>query len=71
MKKIITILSIGLIAIQFTACSSKNISGQEFNNAPEWVKVPRVEGYITGLGIAPPNKGDDIALQRSEAMAVA
>jgi len=71
MKKIITILSIGLIAIQFTACSSKNISGQEFNNAPEWVKVPRVEGYITSLGIAPPNKGDDIALQRSEAMAVA
>lgn len=71
MKKVVVILFIGLITIQFNGCSSKNLSKQEFNNAPKWVRIPRVDGYITGLGIATPNKGDDIALQRSEAMAVA
>ena len=71
MKKIATILVIGLLTIQFNGCSSKSPSKQEYNNAPKWVRIPKVKGYIVGLGIAPPNKGDDIALQRSEAMAVA
>ncbi len=71
MRKIVTLLCIGFITMQFVACSSKNVSKQEFNNAPKWVQDPRVEGYVTGLGIAPSNKGGDIALQRSEAMAVA
>ena len=71
MKKIAIILFLGLITMHFTGCSSKSPSKQEFNNAPEWVRNPRVDGFITGLGVAPPNKGDDIALQRSEAMAVA
>jgi len=67
----VKLLLIGTVLLIFSSCSSKNVSQQEFNNAPKWVKIPRVKGYITGLGIAPPNKGDDIALQRSEAMAIA
>jgi len=69
MRKIVTIL-IGVIIMQFTACSSKSV-GNEFNDAPSWVRKPNIQGYITGLGVAPPNRGDDIALQRSEAMAIA
>jgi hypothetical protein len=71
MNKTRTLLLMTLALVTFSGCSSKNTSRQEFNNAPKWVKVPRVKGYITGLGIAPPNQGDDIALQRNEAMAVA
>ena len=70
MRKIITILFIGFITMQFTACSSKSV-GNEFNYAPSWVRKPNIQGYITGLGVASPNRGDDIALQRSEAMAIA
>jgi len=68
MKKTITILFIGFLLI---GCSSKSPSKNEYNNAPKWVKVPYMKGYITGLGIAPKNQGDDVSLQRSEAMAVA
>jgi hypothetical protein len=71
MKKIITMLLIGFLTVQFMGCSSKSLSKQEFNKAPEWVRTPYIEGHIAGLGIAPPNRGDDLALQRSEAMAVA
>jgi len=71
MKKIAIILFLGLITMQFNGCLSTTPSKQEFNNAPKWVRTPRVDGYIVGLGIAPPNRGDDIALQRSEAMALA
>ena len=71
MNKRVKLILIVVALLIFGGCSSKNISKQEFNNAPEWVKVPRVKGYITGLGIAPPNQGDDLALQRSEAMAIA
>jgi hypothetical protein len=67
----VKLLLIGTVLLIFSGCSSKNVSRQEFNNAPKWVKSPRIKGYITGLGIAPPNKGDDVALQRSEAMAIA
>jgi len=68
MKKIILVLSVLLALV---GCSSKNPSTQEFNNAPKWVRIPRVKGYITGLGTAEPNKGNDLSLQRSEAMAMA
>jgi len=71
MKKILTILFIGVIAMQNIGCSSKSQSNQEYNNTPQWVKIPYIKGYITGLGVSPSNRGDDIALQRSEAMAVA
>jgi len=64
MKKILSLSLITFISIQFQACSLKE-------ELPLWVQEERIEGYITGLGIAPPNKGADIALQRSEAMAVA
>jgi len=67
MKKIILVLSVLLALV---GCSSKNPSTQEFNNAPKWVRIPRVKGYITGLGTAEPNKGNDLSLQRSEAMAM-
>jgi hypothetical protein len=69
--RIITALFIGSVLMFFTGCFSKNMSKQEFNNAPKWVKIARVKGHITGLGIAPSNEGDDLALQRSEAMAIA
>ena len=68
MKKTISILFIGFLLI---GCSSKSPSKNEYNNTPKWVRTPYMQGYITGLGIAPPNRGDDISLQRSEAMAVA
>ena len=68
MRRVLTILFIGLITMQFVACTLTSIGN---NGMPEWVHNPRVEGYITSLGVANPNKGDDIALQRSEAMAVA
>lgn len=71
MNKTRTLLVIAFTLIAFSGCSSKSLSKQEFNNAPEWVKIPRVKGYITGLGTAQPNQGNDIALQRSEAMAIA
>ena len=71
MRKIITLLFIGFITIQFTACSTKSISKNEFNSAPEWVRTPYIEGHIVGIGVASPNRGDDLALQRSEAMAIA
>jgi len=71
MNKRVKLILIGISLLIFSGCSSKNLSKQEFNNAPKWVKVPRVKGYITGLGIASPNQGEDLALQRSEAMAIA
>ena len=71
MNKKTRLLLMGIILLIVGGCSSKSVSKQEFNNAPEWVKIPRVKGYITGLGIASPNKGDDFALQRGEAMAIA
>ena len=72
MKKIMLIITLGLMMLSSIGCSSKgSIKGTILEDAPTWVKQPYIKGYITGLGIASANKGDDLAFQRSEAMALA
>ena len=68
MRNFITIFLIVLGAVTFNGCSLKNNNPY---NTIKWINEPHLNGYIVGLGIAPKNKGDDIALQRSEAMALA
>ena len=68
MKKIVMIMLVGVISIGFIGCTPQ----PNFDNAPNWVVgEPKLEGYITGVGIASTNLGDDLALQRSEALAEA
>ena len=42
---------------------------QDGQLAPEWTCNPYLEGSIVALGVAPKNAGNDIGMQRSEAMA--
>jgi len=66
MRKIIMMILIGLISMGFIGCTPQ----PNFENAPNWVVgEPKLEGYVTGVGIASTNLGDDLALQRSEALA--
>ena len=64
MKSIIKTLLIGFILM---GCSSVHPLYNELDDAPKWVRTSYIEGYITGIGIARSNKGDDIDLQRTEA----
>ena len=43
-----------------------NIKGEE---APLWVCLPEYKDSIAAVGIAKPNAGDDLSMQRAEAMA--
>lgn len=78
-NKILRYSAIGLIsAVVLTGCSSKSevdVSNQatytdiEFDGAPSWVMNPNVDGYISDIGSAKPNAGNDFSLQREEAIA--
>ncbi|PIF03831.1 MAG: hypothetical protein CSA86_04825 [Arcobacter sp.] len=42
---------------------------QEGQLAPKWTCNPYLEGSIVALGVAPANAGNDVGMQRAEAMA--
>ena len=77
MKKIIlkSLLVISLISVMFTGCSnkkemiSKEYNDLELKDAPQWVLMPEVKGYIAEVGSAALNEAKDISFQREEAMA--
>jgi len=70
-RVLIAVLTIGLL---FTGCGPKEPEkGKQFanpvlNGVPGWVLAPKVEGMISEIGTASPNAGNDIGLQRTEAM---
>jgi len=75
MKKIVTIIFLGLTVMQFIGCSSSSQSliktDSEYSQVMNLFDKLVDKSDIVGVGIAPPNRGDDIALQESEAMAIA
>ena len=75
MLKIIlkSLVVLSMLTLVLTGCSSKNeverFEDPEFKGAPKWVMIPQVEGYVTDIGSAQKNAGNDFSFQREEAMA--
>ena len=78
MTKVIlkSLLIASISSIVFTGCwwdkepEVKNLHiDSELQGAPNWVMIPKVKGYISELGGAPKNAGNDFSFQREEAMA--
>jgi len=67
-KTLLNSLLFSLISIMFINCSQKNYVVQELQEAPKWVMIPIVKGYVAEVGSASNNAGKDISFQREEAM---
>ena len=71
--KSLVVVSVATVA--FTGCAndtpkvSKVYLNNELKDAPKWVMMPEVKGYVSELGIASQNAGNDFSFQREEAMA--
>jgi hypothetical protein len=70
LKKSLFALFLGVFVL--TGCSQKETAIEktegELKDAPQWVLVPEVKGFISAVGSAPANAGGDFAFQREEAM---
>jgi len=80
MKKALLTAASALFAasVLFTGCSSKEevkvqdrttYIDPELQGAPTWVMIPTVQGFVSEVGSAPKNAGNDLSFQREEAMA--
>lgn len=77
-KTVLKLTSAVAIATLFTACTAQQPQKeaepdfrckQNGQLAPKWTCNPYLEGSIVALGVAPKNAGNDIGMQRAEAMA--
>lgn len=72
-----SLLILGMASVVFSGCSTKQATSeeiyisQELEDAPQWVMKPKVEGYISEMGSATRNAGDDFNFQREEAISEA
>ena len=70
-----SLVTVGMASIVFTSCTttqpkvSEKYIDMELKDAPKWVMMPEVKGYIAELGSASKNAGNDFSFQREEAMA--
>jgi len=64
-----SLLIFSLISSIFWGCSQKIYVENELKDAPEWVTIPKVKGYIAEVGSATTNSANDFNFQREEAMA--
>lgn len=75
MFKFKILLVIAFVGNLFVGCAGTNPNvsssntNHELKDAPKWVMNPFVKGYITELGSASKNAGNDFSFQREEAMA--
>jgi hypothetical protein len=78
-RSILKIAFIVIMATIFAGCTSKNESIQQAEPdfrcqqdgqlAPQWTCNPYLEGSVVALGVAPKNAGNDLGMQRAEAIA--
>jgi hypothetical protein len=75
-KTILKLSAAALLATALTGCMGTQAEKkpdfgckQDGQPAPEWTCNPYLEGSIVALGVAQPNAGGDISMQRAEAMA--
>jgi len=68
------LLAVVTSCFMIIGCSQDKVSvdttyiSPKLKNAPKWVTLPQVDGFIAEIGSASQNAGDDFNFQREEAM---